>query len=96
MENEQRHTPGPWHVAEVDGVAYILNRGESAPQGITAVQLRDCGLGYHESLANALLISAAPELLFALKRVLGSYHITQQDGPMWGLVRAAIAKAEGK
>ena len=100
----QTHTPGPWLVTreakrlEIAGAAHdvgLSNGGE----GIAKVwAARDAGDG----LANARLISAAPELLEALRQAewaLEKYETSEDDPddhPSLDIVRAAIAKAEGK
>lgn len=68
MNQNQLHTPGPWHAAETtweDGIPETVIRGLNGAAGIAVAiefaqipEMRD---------ANARLISAAPELLEALQ-----------------------------
>lgn len=87
-----KHTPGPWVVnpIQLNQIATPDARLEIA----RATVLRD----QHETIANARLIAAAPELLEALKAIVKS--LADQDDE--GLIehaqqmidaRAAIAKA---
>jgi hypothetical protein len=64
------HTPGPWRMVEEGGVAYVLNHGDRAPQGIISITLKGAGMNYSEAFANARLIAAAPDMLEVLKLVL--------------------------
>lgn len=99
-----KHTPGPWSVhilgqeserpgIEADGISIVIYgvRDEDS-QGIH-------GETYEQEMANARLIAASPELLEALEY----YHrfITDtlgynDDDPMIGSAKAAIAKAKGE
>ena len=96
---EVKHTPGPW---EADGslvyapkehsfgALYGASRDGRAP-------ICDTGDGeYCQSLspeADALLIAAAPDLLAVCKDIEG---FLKRSGYDTALVRAAIAKAEGR
>ena len=86
------HTPGPWYVAEL-----CANRikVESHQDGYVAEVWRYGADGD----ANARLISAAPELLEALKGLLShleSWKILETADGDIARTRAAIAKAEGR
>ena len=101
------HTPGPWEINEGDGMAIA----KVSHYAITAPCTADIGSGLsrEETLANARLIAAAPDLLAALKAV----SETGEDCPMcdrgrlrnpqkshwpecpFGRAYAVIAKAEG-
>lgn len=97
------HTPGPW---SVEGLFVVGGAREDRRIAYTYRALVYCPEG--ESVANALLISAAPDLLEALKFV--QEHIADPERklrdlyPAFGLnasraldmVAAAIAKAEGR
>ena len=92
------HTPGPWG-AEIDRVygypkkltpniiinPVILGRAVN-------VTLAKIPRGNGESYANARLISAAPELLAALRAVIS---VADRQTYEFDLAHAAIAKAEG-
>lgn len=82
---QPQHTPGPW--SEHDGQIYA----ENDPKGRTFALIP-----YYdrepEQDANARLIAAAPELLAALRWVIGD---DSSDEPCIVAARAAIAKAEG-
>lgn len=87
-------TPGPWAVnpvsAQVDAMPSLL----PVCQLLWPTDQRSEA----ETEANARLISAAPELLEALRRVLSSQTIKNPDpdsDPDVIFARAAIAKATG-
>ena len=82
-----QHTPGPWHVQPFSDVTYVDSEMHSG------FRTRICSLrGKKDRLANARLISAAPELLESLQKLLTISH-----GPDCIIenARAAIAKATG-
>jgi len=80
-----RHTPGPWKVAAIPGAVIAMDNTTIAKVFYGERSVCD---------ANARLISAAPDLLDALK------SIENDDGSIpkaiWDLRNAAIDKAEGK
>ena len=89
MQNEAKHTPGPWssesgHIHAGEGCEFYCYFTRHSPVG----------------RANARLIAAAPELLAALKAA--EYALSEQDHLLsigidaLQAVRAAIAKAEGR
>jgi hypothetical protein len=87
-----KHTPGPWTDrngdGEVDGYVWA---------GDTVI----CGLGDKaRQRADARLIAAAPDLLYALKAMLKHYDYSRVKGwsPSSAALRAqaAVAKAEGR
>ena len=88
-----KHTPGPWHYAASDltpGRYSIYHNGPIAYCGDTTAAPDD-------GLANARLISAAPDLLAALQMVSRIWSSDQTanvdpDSPL-AVVRAALAKA---
>jgi hypothetical protein len=94
---EVKHTPGPWLAEFYDygdelwfggsgmgmwciGPAYLGGEGDT-PEGIAKMK------------ADALLIAAAPDLLAVCKDIEG---FLKRSGYDTALVRAAIAKAEGR
>lgn len=89
--NETKHTPGPWHVEQgTDGVGVW---DEMARTLIAAVDQPNAE-------SNARLIAAAPEMLAALKACFANGDPADGFDPENALterlIRAAIAKAEGK
>lgn len=92
------HTPGPWQIKQRNLVASSAGR-----------LLADCGFAEvpgDECQANARLISSAPDLLAALKKIAGGFinsNFAMSNPPDWykafgqlqNIARAAIAKAEG-
>lgn len=99
-----KHTPGPWCYTDNFGIVKFDSLGQLAVR-IAEPACRTT----HEGEANARLISAAPELLEALKAVVhecctpepehyGRSHQQQMADRMaaFDRARAAIAKAEGR
>jgi hypothetical protein len=93
-----QHTPGPWEVYDGhDGhfgkmrESYITHDNGTDTARITVARMIDCG---YDNSADARLIAAAPDLLEALKAVLGSAKVggtTEERAEAY----RAIAKAEG-
>lgn len=93
------HTPGPWK----SGGDYV-----SAPTVglyVVAQCYSGCDAGREEARANAALIAAAPDMLFALREIAkgqGAYsrdpfqHACNTIEDMKEIANAAIAKAEGR
>ena len=86
------HTPGPWLLNEQKTSVW---KGEHIVAAIT--------IGRAVSIADARLISAAPELLEALQALIAEYEPNLKafatDAPRkakWEVARAAIAKATGE
>jgi hypothetical protein len=88
------HTPGPWRIDSKTRFGdYTIAAGES---------VRTCEfIAKTQSEANARLIAAAPELLDALKRLIGEHadlgevDLTNADRAAIEQAREAISKAEG-
>lgn len=102
--NKTAHTAGPWWVSSVQhGTVYVEARALESRmvQEVAAVGPKEGGSEQRD--ADARLIAAAPELLEALERVIGTvehaYHTSPDtDGSLWADVmacREAIAKATG-
>ena len=90
MTDKTGHTPGPW-VADL-GETYSIRAKDGRVAHCQHVHLT----GRRDTktvAANARLISAAPELLEALKLVEEHYG---EDSDVFCIVRGAIAKAEGR
>ena len=94
------HTPGPW--IQLRGTAKVLagTQDENGHEGFE-IAWPAKGRNYHERLANARLIAAAPELLAIVKHVYAyecerrtkdDHHFHDEDIDEWGEI---IAKAEG-
>lgn len=85
-------TKGPWRVGKVQSVVGIVVRRGDLPANTNHVRI--CRNVSNEE--DARLISAAPDLLLALKWVAAhAYGETTPFGEV-PLVRDAIAKAEGR
>lgn len=88
-----QHTPGPWNFRRDTG--YIHDHDGDGRIVATATY------GFRsneENEANSRLISAAPELLAALKRLFATINhpgIPGAEGSVIEVARAAIAKAQG-
>jgi hypothetical protein len=81
-----KHTPGPWTDRDCDGEVdgYVW-------AGDTII----CGLGDKaKQRADARLIAAAPDLLYALKAMLKHYDYSPSSAAL--RAQAAVAKAEGR
>ncbi len=95
---EQKHTPGPW---EWDGRVWQYDEQEEAPWLVQApwhdIKSKAVLSGSIRcnTEANARLIAAAPELLAALKGLLGITDFHELFGSKTEAARAAIAKATG-
>ena len=96
--SETKHTPGPWKVLSEEAIRIKSQDGSLLAmlhhlRGVHGVNGR---IPIEEVHANARLIAAAPELLEALKELLG---LAERHGWLHVAVnnaRAAIAKAEGE
>jgi hypothetical protein len=103
------HTPGPWRQDEPGSLLVIAGEGKSKDD-IVAGCWGHSEQRYAEGVANARLISAAPEMLAALKAGLAAYSHSLDGcdcegdcdeavalGLQFGeLAPVAIAKAEGR
>ena len=103
------HTPGPWKLDSTfpDPDGYKIRGGSlvfrKGPRLIAVVKNQGDRPIVEDSLSDARLIAAAPDLLAALKTAEG--HLSEELGykelhpighcPVLDVVRAAIAKAEG-
>lgn len=97
MTNDKgKHTPGPWKVGrlplrlEVDENPIPLIYTHDG--GLEIAQVRTSAPEPGEREANARLIAAAPDLLAACKAALDMGDEFEAEK----MIRAAIAKAEGK
>ena len=102
-----KHTPGPWTVDEHQGNGDLVVRSLDSDDIVANCQSDSYGLAEQrememERAANAQLMSSAPELLAALKNLLGYATGEWQPEDEASLAghgiepaREAIAKAEG-
>jgi len=99
------HTPGPWRQDEPGSLLVVAGEAKHATD-IVAGCWGHSDVRYAEGVANARLISAAPDLLAALKAEIDTHgHLSGRCAVPAGadgcsarceVVRAAIAKAEGR
>ena len=87
------HTPGPWSIGRRGRVKTITN-----PQGGCNVVVSESSIG---NPANAALIAAAPDLLWACERVLRAIEWADTADRMESheqaeLLRAVVCKATGQ
>lgn len=95
MSEKQAHTPGPWIWA--DGYRGLYGAGKEN-QVLDYAHYEGMWLGHvDEQVANARLLSAAPDLLEALKELIACCDELESWTPPMGsaceTARAAIAKA---
>ena len=85
------HTPGPWKYRKVG----YLFAGTSTTGDTFEISGEDSQQWVAHSLleANARLITAAPDLLSALKSVV---VLSDRKHKAWDAAKSAIAKAEGR
>jgi hypothetical protein len=87
-----QHTPGPWTIANGhDARVYLIDdaRGHAVGELVYADARKP---------ADARLIAAAPDLLAALRKLIGAIDRLPGNNPLDGLAdeaRAAIARATG-
>ncbi len=108
MSTQTTHTPGPWEANDTllasDDIVEVFHvrdeTGEKPVADVYSYENRD------EARANAVLISAAPEMLEALQQALvaldmddafgadiDARHVAEEDA--YHLLTSAIAKATG-
>lgn len=81
------HTHGPWKIAGVEP------SGSTVIEGCGMVVARVAG-AVGETSRDAAIVTAAPEMLEALKGIFGHMHLP--ECPYLNHVREVIAKAEGR
>lgn len=92
-----KHTPGPWHVS--DPRPYASTHCVDVIGGLSLVAQCVPQSERNTEKANARLIAAAPDLLAALKGLLGDRTLAGMDKMEQEEIDAAlaaIAKAEGR
>lgn len=107
-ETKAKHTPSPWLISKNDSTfIYALTESRwRARGGPLMVNRFSCRLeggnpesaSAEEMAANARLIAAAPDLLFALERILADLPTNRDwlDPAVEKFARAAVAKAKGE
>ena len=103
------HTPGPWKLDSRDWPLIINGQEETEPNIVAVLESSDKSKGLSiennffylakTQLANARLISAAPELLDALIEL--ADHVNKLEGDrkcsaVWMRAKALIKKAKGE
>ncbi len=102
MNNERKHTPGPWtyrpapHCDIVTGYNNPDPWAEETNEGPVRIISTYGAMGGNDSAADATLMAAAPDLLSALEQAL----LCMKSGgsgemPWFGPAQAAIRKATG-
>ena len=90
-----KHTPGPWKLTD----AYTVEGQDG--QAITEVYDQSANVLCEETIANAALIAAAPELLEALEIIFEQGHIwldqkeKKTGKTFYYIVEQALNKAKG-
>lgn len=92
MSNRAKHTPGPWNFGMKSGDSEIIVAG-----GVALAEVFPTDCTEEEFEANAQLIKAAPELLEALKSLLGTWQCNPDHyAEEIEIYAPLIAQAEGK
>lgn len=92
-----KHTPGPWEVIVRDnGSCLVTDQTGNMSVKVSHHTRRE--LRGVQSIANARLIAAAPELLFSIDRILRELPQRRDwlDPVTEQIAKAAIAKARGE
>lgn len=98
--NEQKHTPGPWKIANLYPLPDFGETYQITAHGVPTVARVNtdyAGMGLGEGEANARLIAAAPDMLAALKNIveLQADHGRLNLPECAAIARTAIQKAVG-
>ena len=77
-----QHTPGPWNdTGSPDSTRSVVANGPLAIASVHPVHISDNRRPITETLANARLIAASPDLLEALTWALGVIEICEKNAP---------------
>ena len=108
MSDYTGHTPGPWFVHDLTGIGDPVSVSCTTPDHITVANMGPALTNTHEeSLANARLIAAAPDLLAERDRLRGATQlfidyfdddnawVENSDAVDYALDRLRAAFAEG-
>jgi len=100
---ETKHTSGPWYAGATLSSDFHFIRSINSDSGQVAKVRVGPVIEQDESLANARLIAAAPDLLAALEQVEAAFDSPGVVLPDWeplfdalGSVRGAIRKVKGE
>ena len=97
---ESKHTPGPWEAKRLlDGALVVTMPFTDGQPGWVGAEIHATDANPTESVSNARLIAAAPELLEALEAILKECPVGSAPlSASWirKLILPAIAKARGE
>jgi len=73
------HTPGPWPITETgDGKRFVIGEGlVGGPKGYEVAEVYSDDAPYEETIANARVIAAAPDLLDELREARTTLNIVR-------------------
>ncbi|ASP90766.1 hypothetical protein [Sinorhizobium meliloti] len=103
-----KHTPGPWTARQQFANRWLIEKDQGTndagekliPLCLAAVHttILEVGCGERDTEANARLISAAPDLLEALRGFLSAFPLPLRKDEKEAIeaAKTAIAKAEGR
>jgi hypothetical protein len=95
--NTAQHTPGPWSFEELNGILEIID--ETGLGTIAQLLTIESGIS-EEDIANARLISAAPDMLSALETIASRMSENADGRELYGdwiaIAEEAINKAKGE
>jgi hypothetical protein len=96
MDNEQKHTPGPWQISKSpagkNGTSHHIWRNDEGPDGPEDTNTNWSRIAQHiHSEADARLIAAAPRMLHVLEMI-HTYGLADELEPA---VRAVLKLAKG-
>jgi hypothetical protein len=96
MHNTATHTPGPWRISGCKiGDSLLIEHGDIGTVS-PCIGLVYIDEGRLPQQANARLIAAAPEMLEALKGLIGDCSQIGLRGDAYTAAVNVLAKAEGK
>jgi len=89
--NDTKHTPGPWIALNNKGNSgKILTKWHIASGAISIAVITEKG---NDTIANAKLIAAAPEMLDFIMNVARCYISSHSNKEDWNKMQAIIKKA---
>jgi len=103
QQDKSAHTPGPWHVRLSDNATPHIEHGNCMLDEVGELRNRICVMPAEvtqpfNSLANARLIAAAPDLYEAAEaamQCIGELPPTQARVEVVQMLQAALSKATG-
>lgn len=97
------HTKGKWKLSEFDDEWIVTENGTNTVGGEQVIAVTDAQLNLpvEERLANAKLISKAPEMLEALEKIVGVYltselHDPPEEDVMYEIAKQILKEIEGE